>query len=182
MLDARNILEEQLRKGRSRLPVRLPWQLLIFSFAILGLTLASYFGIAFGYKPYLNSQISNVNAQMSSLEKSIDKQQRENLTNLYSQLTNIKFLLDSHIAASNLFEDLGKNTNPQVYYTGFGLSLIENKIEIRGMAPDYGTLVKQLESFKKSQLFGNVLLENAKSTADGISFSVQAILNPGELK
>ncbi|MFH1346881.1 MAG: PilN domain-containing protein [Spirochaetota bacterium] len=182
MSETRNVLENQLRKGGGRLPAGLPWQLLIFSFVILGVTFASYFGIAFGYKPYLDSQISNVNAQIDNLEKSVDKQQKENLTNLYSQLTNIKFLLNSHVEALKLFDDLEKNTNPQVYYTGFGLSLIENKIEIKGVAPNYGTLVQQLDLFKKSQLFGNVLVNNSKSTVDGISFSVQAILNPGELE
>lgn len=182
MLDARNILEEQLRKGRSRLPVRLPWQLLIFSFAILGLMLASYFGMIFGYKPYLNSQISGVNAQIKESEKIINSEQQKNLTNIYSQLINIQDLLDSHVITSTLFDELEKSTYPQIYYTGLNLSLSEKKLELQGISQDYVTLVRQLDSFKNSQLFGDVIFDSAKSTADGISFSTRVVLLPDKLK
>jgi len=182
MPEIRNVLEDQLRKSGARLPARFPWQLLIFSLAILGVTLASYFGMVFGLMPYLNSQLNGVNAQIDNLEKTVNKQQQENLINLYSQLTNIQDLLGSHVASSALFDDLEKNTYSQIYYTRLSLSLIENKLEIQGIAPNFNVLSQQLDSFKKSPLLGNVLLESAKSTTDGISFLIQAVLGPNALK
>ena len=182
MSDTRNVLEEQLRKGGNRLPVGLPWQLLVFSFAILGLTLVSYFGIIFGYEPYLNSQISETNAQIKESEKIINNEQQKNLTDIYSQLTNIRGLLNSHVITSTLFDELEKSTYPQIYYTNLILSLSEKKIELRGVSQDYTTLVKQLNFFKASQLFGNVLLDNAKSIDGGITFSIRVVLSPDKLK
>ncbi|MFA5098780.1 MAG: PilN domain-containing protein [Candidatus Paceibacterota bacterium] len=182
MADTRNVLEEQLRKTGNKVPVELPWQLLIFSFAILGLILASYFGMIFGYQPYLNSQISAVNAQIKESEKTVNSEQRTNLTNIYSQLTNIRDLLDSHVIASNLFDELEKGTYPQIYYTSLSFSLVEKRLDLQGVSQDYTTLIKQLDYFRSNQLFGDAVLNNAKSTADGISFSIRINLSPDNFK
>ena len=164
------------------MPVGLPWQLLVFSFVILGLTLASYFGMIFGYAPYLNSQISGANAQIKESEKIVNSEQQKNLADIYSQLTNIRGLLNSHVITSTLFDELEKSTYPQIYYTNLILSLLEKKLELRGVSQDYVTLVKQLDFFKKSQLFSDVILDSAKLTEDGITFSIRVVLSPDKLK
>ena len=182
MPDTKNVLEEQLRKSGNRIPAKLPWQLLVFSFAIFGLIFASYLGMIFGYKPYLNSQISGANAQVKELGKAVDIEQQKDLTNIYSQLTNIQDLLDSHVITSTLFDELERSTYPQIYYTNFTLSLSENKLELKGISQDYLTLVKQLDFFKNSQLFNDISIDSAKSTLDGISFTIKVVLSPDKLR
>ena len=182
MPDTRNVLEEQLRKSGNRIPAELPWQLLLFSFAILALAVASYLGMIFGYQPYLESRIEGANAQIKESEKTIDGEQQKNLTNIYSQLSNIKALLDSHIITSTLFDELEKNTYPQVYYNNLNLSLSEKKLELRGVSQDYITLVKKLDAFKSSGLFSDVILDNTKLNSEGISFSIRITLSPDKLK
>ena len=182
MPDTRNVLEEQLRKSGNRIPAELPWQLLLFSFAILALAVASYLGMIFGYQPYLESRIEGVYTQIKESEKTIDGEQQKNLINIYSQLSNIKVLLDSHIITSTLFDELEKNTYPQVYYNNLNLSLSEKKLELRGVSQDYITLVKQLDAFKSSGLFSDVILDNTKLNSEGISFSIRITLSPDKLK
>lgn len=182
MPDTRNVLEEQLRKRGKAISAELPWQLLLFSFVILALAIASYFGMVFGYQPYLESKIEGTNAQIKELEKSIDSEQQKNLINIYSQLSNIKALLNSHIITSTLFDEIEKNTYPQVYYTSLNLSLSEKKLELRGVSQDYVTLVKQLDVLKKSELLNDAILDNTKSTGDGVTFSIRINLPLDKLK
>jgi len=181
MADARNILEEQLAKG-GRLPTALPWQLFTFSLIIFLAALAVYLGMDFGYKPYLQSQVKNLDSKINNLGNAVNQDQQNTLVGLYSQLTNIKTLLASHITPSKIFDELEKTALTQVYYTDLDLTLSQNKLGLKGVAPTFGALTQQLESLKQNDLFGDVLLENAKISTDGVSFSIQITLKPNALK
>ncbi len=182
MADARNIIEEQLAKSGGRLPTALPWQLLIFSFIFLGAAVAVYLGMDFGYKPFLNSQIKSLDAKINNLGNAVNQDQQNSLINLYSQLTNIKGILKSHVMPSKLFDELEADTQSQIYYSELDLSLSQNKLGLKGFAPDYNALAQQLDLFKKSAMFSGVLLENAKLANNEINFSIQLLIAPDSLK
>ena len=74
-------LEQELRKPE-RLPVGWPWRLLVFVVIIFGVTVATYLGMILGYKPYLNSQVKNLDAKITSLSQAVDEEQQKNLVGL----------------------------------------------------------------------------------------------------
>lgn len=177
-----SLLEEQLKK-RERLPVGWPWRLLVFATIVFGLTVAIYFGMVIGYKPYLDSQVKNLDQKIVSLGQAIDEQQQKSMVIFYSQLINIQSLLASHQTASNLFGFLEKNTHQNVYYDSLSLSLPERNVKIDGNASDYNVLVQQLELFRRAPEIERVLLDNSRSADGGrIHFSIRLIFKPELLK
>jgi len=171
-------LEEELKRAE-KLPVGWPWRLLLFSIIVLGATVASYLGISLGYKPYLNSQIKTLDAKIAGLSQSVGEEQQKNLVTLYSQLNNIKKLLDSHTNASKIFDLLEKNTKPQIYYFSLNLSLAGKNIELDGSAPSFGVLAEQLEVFKQIPEIQKVSLGDSIAMPDGsVNFSIRLIFNP----
>lgn len=178
----KSALEEQLKKGEM-LPVGWPWRLLVFVIIVFGVTTATYLGMSLGYKPYLNSRIKDLDNQITNLTKQIDVTQQKNLINFYSQLVNIKSMLDSHPAVSKLFDFLEKNTYQQVYYLYFNFSLAEKTVKIEGIATNYDALVKQLELFRRAPQIEKILLEDSKASEEGgIHFSIRLVFKPELVK
>ncbi len=177
-----SVLEEQLKKS-PRIPVGLPWRILIFSILILSTTTVTYLGITLGYKPYLNYQITTLDNKINELSKGIGSDQQENLVATYSQLANIQNLLNSHTTVSKLFDLLEKNTLIQVYYSAWDLSLPERKIKIDGSAVSYDVLSQQLEAFRNAPAIERVSLSDSKVANDGsVRFSIQLIFEKEFLK
>jgi len=175
-------LEQELRKPE-RLPVGWPWRLLVFVVIIFGVTVATYLGMILRYKPYLNSQVKNLDAKITSLSQAVDEEQQKNLVGLYSQLVNIQGLLNSHPAASKIFDFLEKNTHQQIHYLTLNLSLTDKNIKLEGIASDYGVLAQQLELFRKFPEIEKVFLDYSRITEEGsIRFSIRLIFKPELLK
>ncbi len=168
-------LAQELKKPE-RLPVGWPWRLLLFVTIIFAVLFATYLGMTLGYKPYLNSQIKDFNAKINSLSQSVDEQEQQNLSNLYSQLINAQELLGSHTAVSKIFDFLEANTHKQIYYLTSNISLTEKSINLEGAASDYNILSQQLELFKRAPEIEKVFLDNSRLTEEGnIRFTVRLI-------
>ncbi len=171
----RTALEEQLSQ-KERLPVGWPWRLLSFTLIILGLTVITYLGMTFGYKPYLNSRIKNLDAEIANLSQSVDEEQQKNLTNFYSGLVNIQKLLASHPATSKLLDFLGRNTNQKIYYLSLNMSWSEKNLKLDGVAPDYDAITQQLELFRRAPEIENVFLDDSRALDQGgIRFSIRFV-------
>ena len=175
-------LEQELKRPE-RLSVGWPWRLLVFGFIILGMTVASYFGMVFGYTPYLNSQITSLDQKIAGLSQTIDEQQQKKLATFYSQLINVQGLLNSHPAVSKLFDFLEKNTHQNVYYQLLDLSLPEKSLKLEGNASSYNVLSQQLELFRLAPETERVFLDNSRPAQTGeINFSMRVIFKPELLK
>jgi len=171
-------LEQELKRAE-KLPVGWPWRLLLFSIIVFGATIAGYLGITLGYQPYLNSQIKTLDAKIVDLTQTVGEEQQKNLVTLYSQLSNIQNLLNSHTSASKVFDLLEKNTQPQIYYLSLIFSLTAKEIQLDGSAPNYGVLSQQLEVFKQIPEIKKVSLRDSAAVDDGtIHFSVRLIFKP----
>jgi hypothetical protein len=182
MQPPKSILEEQLRKAE-HLPTKLPWRIFSFSFIIFIGLLAIYAGIEFGYKPYLNSRIKSLDQKIAALTQSINEEQQNNLINFYSQLVNLKDLINSHIITSNFFELLEKNTYPEVYYTGLTLGIKEKEVKIEGLSPNYELLTKEMALLAKLPEVERIFLESSNyeeisKEMKGVKFTLRIFLTP----
>ncbi len=178
----RTAIEEQLSR-KEKLPVGWPWRLLAFTLIILGLTVISYLGMAFGYRPYLNSRIKNLDTEIANLSQSVDEQQQANLKNFYSGLINIQQLLASHPVASKFFDFLEKNTSQKIYYLSLNMSWPEKNVKLEGVAPDYDAITQQLELFRQAPEIENVFLDDSRALEQGgIRFSIRLVFKQALFK
>ncbi len=155
---------EQLGREPSRTP---GWsgQLLMFSSTIFFISLLAYFGLVFGYKPYLDSNVQKLQDQIQAFGQKIPLDQQKKLINFYAQLSNIESLLANHVIASPVFGWLEKNTETNAYFTRFSLNTQTNQLALTGIAKTMDDVSQQLAIFEnrpeaKQMSVGNITLTN----------------------
>lgn len=145
----------------------LPWRLFSFILILFLISLFSYVGLQYGYKPFLERQITATTAQIEDFNSRLDLEDRKDLTAFYSQIVNLKSLLNSHIFSSKVFPFLQSSTSTGVAYSTFNLDVPLNQLKLDGVALNYDTLVQQLLFWQNSPSVAKlILLENA--TVDGL--------------
>lgn len=109
---------EQLGKETSSTP---GWStgLISFSAGILFITIFLWAGLQYGYKPYFDAQTQNIEKQISAENSQISPGDQTNLIDFYSQLSNLKQLLNTHEVPTNLLTWLQANTEQNVYFSSF---------------------------------------------------------------
>lgn len=164
-------LDEQFVKSTT--PAGLPWRLLIFSVVLFGLSLMIYFGFKIGYESYLNSRIDDLDNQLSQLSNTISQQDQQKFVGFYSQIANLKTILNQHVFTANIFPFLEKNTLPQVYYNEGKFDSQAMNLELYGRATSLQTLAQQLAQFEKSPELQTAVLKSTDFTQSGsINFTI----------
>ena len=77
-----------------------PWKIFLTMSTACGIVVAGYLGLTFGYKPYLETKIEGVKTDIDNLAKSLPLQEQQKFLKFYSQIVNVKALLDSHVAVA----------------------------------------------------------------------------------
>lgn len=164
------------------LPVGWPWRFFSVALIIFSSALLVYLGIIFGYQPYLRAQIQETDKQISQLLETVSKEDQENFTRFYSQLVNLKNLLDNHIESSKLFPFLEKITNKKVSYNNLNLRVPERELELEGLAESYAALGEQLESLSQSEEIERYLLNQSQLSGSLVQFKATLKLKSNLLK
>lgn len=166
-----------------RLPVGWPWRLFATAFAIFLTTTLSYIGITFGYQPYLRDQIQQKTNEIEQLSATIPKADQEQFVNFYSQLVNLKGILDNHVLASTFFSFLEKVTHPRVYFSNASMKLREGELELSGLAESYTTVAEQLEVLNQAPEIDRFVINQAQlGEGNLIGFKVAIRLKKDSLK
>ncbi len=153
-----------------------PWRLLIFSILLLGLAALSYGGLAFGYIPYIGSQIADINDKLTRLEREVDPDTQNRFLDFYSQILGVQQLLDSHLKQSQFLKLLENATNKKVRYARMKINAALSQVELEGSADSYEHLAQQLESFRQTPgILKFVLKESHVDEKGDVTFS--AVLN-----
>ena len=161
-----------------KVPVGWPWKLFLFSLLVLLTTFVVYFGLVFGYKPFLNARVEGINKSIEELSKTIPVDQQQNLVRFYSQLANLQRLLKTHVFLSKVFPFLQTNTNKSVLYNTLEVKVGEKRLSLEGMAGGYEIFSQQLEAFKVAPQTESLLV-NESSAVDGkVKFKLTPILKP----
>ncbi|HUZ93047.1 MAG TPA: hypothetical protein VNG29_03580 [Candidatus Paceibacterota bacterium] len=140
-------LPQKVIEQLGREPVKTPgWsgQLLMFSSTVLFIALIVYFGLAYGYEPYLNSQTQNIQKQLQSFSDKVPVAEQTALVNFYSQIANLQTILKTHVSGSPLFDWLEKNTETNVYLTKLNANVTSRQIAIGGVAKTLDDINQQL--------------------------------------
>lgn len=166
-----------------RLPVGWPWRFLMFSFLTFLVSILVYIGLAFGYKPFLAGQIEKKDAEILAQAASISKENQEKLIQVYSQMINIRSLLDGHVFPAGVLTMLEQKTHPKVFFTSADLKSAERELELEGLAATFSALSEQLEIFSKTPNIEKYSLNNSQQSGDQVQFKItlkfgNGILNP----
>ena len=156
---------------------------LLFSGAIFIVTLAIYFGMKMVYEPRLNAQVSNLQSNVATLGQSISSSDQTKLITFYSQISNLKALLQRHILFSQFFAWFEKNTEANIYYSQFSFSSggSGGQVIFTGNATSEEAINQQIAIFESSPQVQQVVVTNVGSQgpAGVFQFTATLILNPG---
>jgi hypothetical protein len=160
------------------IPVGLPWRLLILSITLLGFSIFSYFGLNLGYGSYLDNLDKNLDKNIAGLSQQVDQSEQKNFINFYSQLVNLKKVIDRHLFSGNAFNFLEKNTLGQVYFTDAQYSADAFSLNLGGRAASLEVLVAQLETLNRAVEVDRVILDQMSIDQQFVSFGVTLFFNP----
>jgi hypothetical protein len=179
-------LPEKVIEQLGREPPKTPgWAfgMLTFSGGLLALTIIIYIGLVFGYEPYLNASVTSTQDQINTLNQSIAPSDQAQIINFYSQISNLRTLLKSHILTSQFLTWLGNNTEVNVDYTGFTLTnnttLGTNQITLTAEAKTEADVNQQVAIFQSSPQVSSMSVSGVTVGSGGLwDFSVTLVMNP----
>lgn len=177
-------LPEKVIEQMGRRSVQAPgWsgQLLMFSATLLFISAALYVGLTYGYEPYLEGKVNDLNNQIQKFSQEIPLADQTKIISFYSQLTNLKSLLDNHVSVSPLFAWLEKNTGPTVYYTKFSLNMGSNQLQIGGTAKSVNDVVSEIKTLEKQEEVAKVVLAGVNISQTGWQFDAAVYFKPNFL-
>ena len=167
----------QLRT-KEYLSAQTPWRILILTVIIFLFTILIYFGMLWGYRPYLISKTRNLEQKLSTLSQSIDENQQKQIITFFSQMTNIQKLLSEHKVYSPIFGFIERNTLSKTLYSDLRFNIAEMEMRIDGTTRNYDDLIRELDLYKQAPEVKTVQLENSSAQERGeIRFGVKLILD-----
>lgn len=153
---------------------------LMFSGGLLFLAVIIYCGLAFGYEPYLQSQLSATQNQVSALGQSISTTDQGQLIDFYSQIANLQALLQDHVFTSKLLSWLAENTEANVQYGSFALTT-GGQVTLAGVAATEADVNQQIAIFENSPEVSSVsvtAVDAPELLQPGWTFNVVLVMNP----
>jgi hypothetical protein len=155
-----------------KMEVGWPWRIFIFAIVVFGLSLFIYFGLRFGYGPYLENSSKELDNKLADLTKTISFEEQEKFVNFYSQLVNLKGVLTNHSFVSNIFQFLERNTIGSVYYTEASVDTSRRSVVLKGFSANLQSLTEQVAVLEKASEVEAVVLNNVGFMGSNTSFEL----------
>lgn len=159
-----------------------PWKIFLFSLIVFGAVSAGYAGLVFGYRPYIAAQLNSVNGRIDALAAAVPAQDQQALFQFYSQIVNLKALLQNHVIVSKVPAFWEARTNARVSYTSARLDVPHRELQLEGIADSYTTLTEQLQALSQSPEVERYLLVDSRIPDGKIHFRINATFVPALFK
>ena len=138
-------------------------------------------GGVFFYKGYLAGNIKSLGNQLDRMKASFEPQLIDELSGLDARLKTGSTLLSKHLSTSSFFEWLESITLQNVQFTDFKYEASSTglKIEMRGRARNYVTLVRQSDILAENTHVRKSVFSNLDLDSNGnVLFSLAVTFNP----
>lgn len=168
--------------GPEKIGGGLPWRLMSLALILLGVLVASYLGLRFGYGTVLNSKINTQNAEIDNLAQSVPDSEQQQLLRFYTQLGNLRSALGRHVLTSKVWALIERVTNRNVYYTGADLDIAQRRLSLDGVARSYDFLAQQLAAYKTAPEIEEFILNQTDTRGTTVSFRVVLVLTENTFK
>jgi len=143
-----------------QLSVGLPWRLMLVSVALFGLAVLSFFGLRIGYRSYLDSRAAVLDENLAGLSSTVSATDQDKFVDFYSQMINLKTVLDRHAFGSNAFTFLERNTIGQVYYTNAEMKVRDRSLALKGVAGSFDALAQQITILNRAAEVDSAILDD----------------------
>ncbi len=175
-----NSLREQF--VTEAIPVGFPWRLFTFSLILFLFSVFVFFGLKFGYASYLTSQTEALDKKIQDLGNRVSAEDQARFIAFYSQLVNLKKVLEAHGFSGSVFSFLEKNTLGEVYYNDANFSGDDGELALKGLAASSETLVAQLAVFDRAPEVAKVILNQTNTDQRGVTFALTLEFKPDFFK
>lgn len=147
-------------------------------------------GIVFSLNQLSLSQKKAANDSLVMSEKDIDKNTIEDIKSLSNRLAVIESLLERHVAVSNVFDELSKNTIKQVSFSSFSIKRKADNtfsVSLKAQGVGYESIVaqdSQLSSGPAQKFFKNTSITDfVKSKGQNLaSFGIETSVSANSIK
>lgn len=158
-------------------------RLLLLTISIFIIVVIVYAGLAFGYKAYLASSVSKLEAQIAASANTVSAEDEASIGTFYSQLVNLRTVLGTHRSVSRIFALLERTVAPNVYYTKISLNTSTNELTLSGAARGLADIAAQAALFEKQSEVDHVNFSNGGvSTGQPWQFTMSVFLKSDVLK
>jgi hypothetical protein len=162
-------------------PIGLPWRLALAGVVAFLLSFFIYFGIKFGYLTFLEKQEARANADLEHLAETISSQEQEQFVVLYSQIINLKKVLDEHRFSSGMFPFLEQNVVQGIVFSGAEFTMANRTLRLDGIAENLASLALQVNEFSKSPEVSEVTLEKVGVSGGAATFTFSILFKSSAL-
>lgn len=156
-------------------PLGLPWRLSLATGALLLVTLLIYVGLRFGYRTYLEKQESRLTANLETLAEQVSSEDQEQFVTLYSQIVNLKTVLDQHRFAANIFPFLEREVVSGVFFTAADFDATSRRLRLDGAAASLEALAVQVAELGKAAEVESITVDKTTLSGSSANFSLSII-------
>lgn len=147
-------------------------QLMAFAIMLLVLTIVVYFGITFGYRPYLEKRVTALDTEIADFSRRVPADEQANIITFYSQLANLKTVLGKHTATPAFLRWVEEGTLQSVRMTKVAMSVSSRQVQITGLAKSQTDVALQVAEFQKRPGVEKVDFRNSQAVTGGIQFDL----------
>jgi len=162
-------------------PIGLPWRLSLATGVLFLLSIFVYFGLRFGYRTYLEKQDERLLASLETLAKQVSSEDQEQFVTLYSQIVNLKTVLDQHRFAANIFPLLEREVVSGVFFTSANFDAATRRLQLDGSAASLGGLAVQVAEFGKAPEVATVTVDKVNLSGNVATFSISLAFKSSSL-
>ena len=175
-------LPQKVVEQLGREPPKTPgWsgKLLMFSGTIIFASLSVYFGLSFGYTPYLEVEIAKINTDIEQFGEQISVGDQLKLVSFYSQLGNIKSLLSAQIIGLRAFDWIQQNTQVNTYVKNLSVNFASDQLSYGASSLTMDDALQQMTWLQDKTEITKVGIGGISSAENQWQFNVQLTLDKG---
>lgn len=145
-------------------------QLMSFAIVILVFVIVIFFGVTFGYRPYLEKRVSALDTKISDFSRRVPADEQANILTFYSQLANLKTVLGKHTATPAFLSWLEDGTLKTVHLTKVTMNMASRQIQITGTAPSQNDVALQIAAYQARPGIERVDFRNSQVVGTSVQF------------
>jgi hypothetical protein len=150
---------------------------MFFSVAIFVVSGILYGGLKYGYEPYLDSKVSDMDAKIADAEKSITTGDKARLLKLNSQVANLKSLLVAKRSTKEVLDWLQNNTLSKIRYSRADINREVDGISLVGVAATMEDFTAQLRQFQQDPMVRQAAFSHLGPAKGAWEFDITLALN-----
>lgn len=146
----------------------LPWQSILFSFALVALILAAgaYVVIYFSINRAAQ-EIESLEGEIAKRGTASEKQLEKDVLETQTKINFFSQIIEMHRKPSRLFPKLEERTHPQSWFSSFNLNLETGILELRGQTANFQTISQQISALREESSVKGLKLSDLSLAEEG---------------